>query len=287
MTVLVVPTEAEEQWREERRTRVTATDISRIFVGGPAAWAAVRAEKHGATTWPGNIYTRWGHTREPVLAEHAAFLYDVAPNRSLFVNGSRAATPDGIGEGRNGEYKTTVVDWQLTPDESLPAAIPARYVAQVDWAMLVREVDECAFLWEPHENFVPGPIRDVLIHRDETRLEALIEVEGRFLEYLAEEYNPGEFDDLIALAAEKKRELDLATAALDDVKTLIRERIGDRISLSAQSPFGSISYYVPKPAERFQEAQFKSDHPDIHKKYVSPVTPQKQPTLRVTIKDPS
>lgn len=273
------------EWSENRRSRVTATDIARLATGGPASWASVRAEKNGAPSWRGNVYTRWGKEREPILSERAAFLYDVMPNRALHVNGNRAATPDGVSDNRNGEYKTTVVDWPLTPGDPVPAAIPAKYLAQVDWAMLVREVDECAFLWEPHENFIPGPIRDILIPRNEARLAALVEVEARFLAYLDEEYAPGEFDDLIAMAAERKRELDVASAALDDVKTLIRERIGDRASVSAQSQFGSISFFTPKPAARFLEARFKEEHPDLHKQYYATGPPQKQPTLRVTIKD--
>lgn len=268
---------SEEQWKEERRTRRTATDIARLANGGPAAWAAVKAEKHGTdTAFTGNAWTRWGHEREPRIAADMEFVAGLTPNDSLYVNGGRAATPDGVSANQNGEYKTTVTDW-----EPAISALPVKYLDQVYWAQGVREVGETVFAWEPHEKFIPGPIRHIVIPLNEKRLAELIEVEARFIEFMAEDSPVGEFTDLIAVAAERKRVLDEAAAAYDDVLGLIRTRAGDR-EIAEKTPFGSVSLGWPKPRATFDATAFKAAHPDLHAQYVKTTPPTKQ-TLRVTV----
>jgi hypothetical protein len=275
-----IPFTSEEEWLEERRIRVTATDVARLAHGGPATWAAVKAEKHGARGFGGNRYTEWGHEREPIILDHLRFLFDVEPNKALFVNGRWAATPDATSEQRNGEIKTTVKPWDDLQD--LRASNPG-YYDQSQWAMLVRDVGECAFGFEPHENFQPQPVRAFLIPRDDTRIAELMEIAERFALFVEDEDpEPGEFDDLIALYAEREHALKEAQAAVDEVKRLVRERAGDRRELSAKSPFGSVSLFTPKPSARFDTASFKKEHPDLAAEYTKPGTAQAEPTLRIT-----
>lgn len=277
MSVEIIPRTSEEQWLAARVPRVTATDIARLASGGAAAWDAVKAEKQGSqAVFQGNTYTEWGKEREPVIAAHVEFLHGINPNDSLYVNGGRAATPDGVSDDANSELKTTVRDWA-------PEAIPRKYLDQVLWAQLVREVDRTLFAWEPHTNFIPGPIRTLWIPRDEKRIEHLIEVEAEFLDYLtADNREPGEFDALIAAAAVAQAELDEKQAELDEVKALIRDRIGDRDRVSAKSPHGSISYFTAKPRESFDATAFKTADPARWAEFVR--TTEVKPTLRVTTK---
>ncbi|RLP68384.1 hypothetical protein D9V30_10365 [Mycetocola reblochoni] len=272
----------EAEWHAQRRTGITATDIARLSGGGPATWAAVKAEKLGAgSTFRGNRYTEWGKEREPVIAGFVEFAYDVHPNDRVAVfDGAEPwlATPDGLGAGRNGEYKTTTKDWAV----ALPA-IPRNYVAQVDWAQLVTAATETVFAWEPHENFIPGEIRTLLIPRAEDRINALIETALQFQDYLARDDDaPSEWDDLLGRYSAAQAAADEAQAALDEVKAAIRDRAGDR-EVAVKSPFGSISYATPKPRQTFDQAAFRKDHPEIAAEYMK-TTEAAQPTLRVTVK---
>lgn len=276
MSYTILPRESEEQWLEERRTRVTATDIARLASGGPATWATVKAEKRGGSSFVSNRYTEWGHEREPFIASHVEFSHGITANDALYVNGNRAATPDGVSADRNGEYKTTVRDW-----EPIIEAIPRNYLDQVYWAQDVRGVGETVFAWEPHERFIPGPIRTLVIPRDDERLKVLAEVEARFLEFMSEDDTVGEWDDLIALAASLKPAVDEAQAAYDAVLDQIRERAGDR-EVAAKTAFGSVSLAYPEPRATFDSTAFKTVHPDLYAEFTK-TTPPTKPTLRVTV----
>lgn len=279
MTLQIIPRESEEQWLRERRSRITATDIGRLANGGPSVFAAVKAEKSGSGGFRGNRYTEWGHEREPVMLQHLSFLYGIEPNDALYVNGGRAATPDGAGNGWLAEAKTTVRAWDDLDD--LRQAKP-QYVDQVLWAQLVAETDRTVFVFEPHRDFVPDTIRHFEIYRDERRIKQLIEVEERFIEYWHAEAEAGEWDDLMARYADADAALREAQATVDALKEEFRSRAGDR-EVEARTPFGSISYSTPKPRRVFNQAAFKAEHADLAKKYMEEV-PAKAPTLRITVK---
>lgn len=279
MNAVEVAYTSEAEWLDERRIRVTATDIARLANGGPAVWAAVKAEKHGAGGFSGNVYTAWGSEREPVIVERLGFLYDVTPNQSLWVDGNWAATPDAVSPTRNGEAKTTVRDWG---DLDGLHRVHRDYVDQMQWAMLVRDVGECVLGWEPHENFQPLPIRDLIVPRDEGRIAELVEIAERFRVYLDEDGVVGEFDDLIALYSERAAVLAEAQAAVDEVRRLVRVRAGDRSELSVKGPHGSVSMWMPKPSPTFDSAAFRKAHPDLAAEYVKPGRVQTEPSLRIT-----
>lgn len=281
----IIPRESEAQWLAARRLRVTATDIGRLANGGPSAFRAVRAEKHGEATFHGNIYTRWGHEREPVIMEHLAFLYDLEPNDSLYVNGDRAATPDGVNASMLAEAKTTVNDWWRGDQPSSLAVIrheKPEYYDQVQWAQLVCERDLTVFAWEPHERFIPGTVQHVEIPRDEKRIAELIEVEAAFREYLTTEQDDDEWIAFLAAYAEAEAAVREATAVLESLKDDLREKQGDT-ELAVKTPFGSISYAWPKPRETFDATAFKKAHPEMVGEFMR-LTPPKAPTLRITTK---
>ncbi len=279
MTYQIIPRETEQQWLEARRRYVTATDIGRLANGGPSVFAAVKAEKHGANTFTGNRYTEWGHEREPVMLDHMQFLYGIVPNDALYVNDGRAATPDGVGVDRLAEAKTTVRAWA---DLDELRSLKPQYYDQMQWAMHVVEVDVNVFVFEPHENFIPGTVQHFEVARNEKRLKELFEVEERFLEYLASDEQAGEWDEFMARYYEADLIAKEAAARVDALKAEFRERAGDR-ELSADTPWGKISYSTPKPRATFDQAAFKKAHADLAEQFTK-LVPASAPTLRITPK---
>lgn len=279
MSVTIIERTSEEQWLEARRSRVTATDIGRLANGGPAAWAAVKAEKNGVRTFFGNRYTEWGLEREPVIVSHLTFLYDVKPNDDLYVNGDRAATPDGVSKDVLAEVKTTVRAWADLDDVR---RVKPEYYDQVQWAQLVCERDETVFAWEPHENFIPQPVEYGSWFRDDARIAELVEVEQEFREYLEADDSDGEWDAFLARYAEVEARVREAQAELDAMKQELRDRQGDE-PLAVKSPFGSISYALPKPRSTFDTTAFKKEHAELAKQFTK-LVPAKAPTLRITAK---
>lgn len=285
MNVQIIPRESEEQWLAERTQRVTATDIGRLANGGPSVFAAVKAEKHGVRSFFGNRYTDWGHEREPLIVSHLEFEYDLIGNDALYVNGGRAATPDAVANALLGEVKTTVTDWWQGDETSTLTElrrVKPQYMDQVLWAQDVAEIDRTVFAWEPHENFIPGQVRKVIVHHDPKRLAELAEVEARFLEYLAADDESGEWDGFLAEYAEVERRVKEATAELDALKEQLREKQGDA-ELAVKSPFGLISYAMPKPRASFDQTAFKKAHADLAEQFTK-LVPAKAPTLRITVK---
>lgn len=290
MSIEIIPRESEGQWLAERRKRVTATDIGRLANGGPAARVAVKAEKLGGGGFRGNRYTRWGHEREPVILDHLHFLHDMQPNSALYVNGGRAATPDGLGlEGGElialAEAKTTTLDWWTgTPAGTLAklARHAQKYLDQVYWAQLVCDVDVTMLAWEPHHDFIPGEIRTLVIHRDEERITHLLEVEARFLDYWHGDERESEWTEFMARYAEAEQELKRAEAAIEDLKAEVREKGGDG-EVSEATPFGNVSLKWPKATARLDGTALRAAHPDIAEEFTTLSAP-KQQTLRITTK---
>lgn len=276
----LVPVESPE-WHAIRAGGTTATDIAKLANGGPAAWAEMKARKRGAPgTFHGNAYTEWGKAREPFIAAHVTFLYDIDPTDRIIqatADPRRLASPDGIGKDRLGEYKTTVNPWEERPD-----AIPRTYYDQVQWALDVAEYDETVFAWEDNENFTPGALHHIIVPRDKKRLVILRDTFERFQDYLAADEQVAEWDAAIAEAYQAKLRLDEAQAGYDALMQGIRDRAGER-EFSAKSPFGSLSYATPKPREAFDSTAFKAAHPALAAEFTK-TTPAKHPTLRFSPK---
>lgn len=283
MSHTILERTSDAEWFEQRRQHVTATDVARLAHGGPATWAAVKAEKRtGQRAFVGNRFTEWGKEREPVIAEYVQFAHDVAPNDRVFVlDGTQwSATPDGATGKRGGEYKTTNRPWEIWKPADLRDVKPV-YYDQVQWAQLVGEFEDTAFAWEVHENFVPVEMKSIIIPRDEERINELVEVALRFVDFLAEDEQPSEFGDLIAAYAERKAEVLAAQEALAQVEKQIRDRAGDR-DVSEVTPYGKLSYTWPKPRETFDAARFKKEHKELAAEYVKTTAPKAQ-TLRITL----
>lgn len=281
MTFTLLPEFAAEspEWFAARAEGVTASDMQRLGRASAPAFASVKREKvDPGSGFFDTPYTRWGKEREPHIAATVEFLHGVPANKRIAIsdeNPLHRATPDGLGD-LLGEYKTTIHDW---PEEV--EAIPRHYLDQVYWAQHVLEREATVFAWEVNLGFTPGPIRTLIIPRDEDRIEQLREIAEDFWTYRLSDEPLGEYDDLLAQWADAVAALNEAEATKDALAALIRERSGGK-DLSVKSPFGSISLSTPKPRATFDSTRFRADHPDLAAQYTVE-TPATQPTLRVTL----
>lgn len=280
MSVEIIARTSEEQWLEARRLRVTATDIGRLAKGGPAVWATVKAEKLGAErrrfTTP---YMDWGHEREPAIVSHLTFLYGIQPNDALYVSGDRAATPDGISDSALAEVKTTIRLWG---DLDEVRRVKPEYYDQVQWAQLVCEREKTWFAYEHNDGFVPGEVKHFEIVHDPVRIGELLVVEQEFKEYLEADDVAGEWDEFMARYAEAEAQAREAQAVVEALKDELREKQGDD-PLAVETPFGSISYAMPKPRQTFDTTAFKKAHADLAEQFTK-LIPASKPTLRITPK---
>lgn len=278
MSTKIIETTDTEQWLEARRNYITASDMGKLANGGPSAWAAVKAAKYGEQGFTGNVYTEWGHEREPVMMGYLAFLFDIEANSNLYVSGKRAATPDGISDTMLAEVKTTVKPWADLDD--LRATRP-QYYDQVQWAQLVCERDKTIFGFEPHQNFVPAPFEHFEIGRDEKRIQELIEIEEKFWEYLEEETVSNEFDEFMARYSTALAVLKEAEASVEELKAEIHERLGDK-EVSLETAFGKITRSRQKPSNRFDSTGFRKAHPDLAKEFTVQTKPKQEFRLTIT-----
>ena len=60
----VISTDSREDWLKSREGVLTATQIARLMVGGPAEWKSVRSEFSGERRDFDTKYMRWGRERE-------------------------------------------------------------------------------------------------------------------------------------------------------------------------------------------------------------------------------
>ena len=192
MSVTTIKTESREQWLDDRRKYVTATEVAQLVRRGQDYWDELREIKAGQRTAPdisGLPAVRHGREREALIVPYVQSLEEgMVPNEDLYVRNERyAATPDLVGDGIVGEIKT-IKDTRLAKLQSAKGWPTGQYYDQVQWQLFVTGAIACIFAWEPVEmwegEFVPREdLRDhITIHRDEERIKALRETADRFLE---------------------------------------------------------------------------------------------------------
>ena len=108
----VISTDSREDWLKSREGVLTATQIARLMVGGPAEWKSVRGEFNGQRRDFDTKYMRWGREREPFVFRYAANFIDstLEPNSNFLISTRDpriGATPDALGDGVVGEFKTS------------------------------------------------------------------------------------------------------------------------------------------------------------------------------------
>ncbi len=170
-------------WLRARAAGITATDVARL--ASLRAVEAVIADKRYGSRFSGNAYTEHGKEREPVIAAWVAATHGIQPSAHLFhasANRAHLATPDGVGQDRDGrlllaEIKTTSSGWKR---------VPRHYLRQVWWQQYVLGAERTLFVWEEHDGFVP--IADEpecrWIDRDDDQIRGLVQLADMVLDRL-------------------------------------------------------------------------------------------------------
>src|SRR5699024_7144630 len=140
-----ISTDNREDWLKSREGVLTATQIARLMVGGPAEWKSVRGEFNGERRDFDTKYMRWGREREPYVCRYAANCIDVSlehvSNRLIRIRDGRiGATPDALGEVGVGEFKTSKHAMPTSLNEA-KGGVEARYYVQTKVQMFVAGVD--------------------------------------------------------------------------------------------------------------------------------------------------
>lgn len=287
-----------DDWLEQRKGWVTATDLAKIKGGTEAQFHKLWLEKRSGSKFGGNKYTSWGKEREPVIAARVAAWVEADRNITLERNDclcvvddlGLAATPDMMESGTDepvmiGEIKTWLGEWESwehffrKKDE---------YVQQVQAQLIVTGADMCVFAVETYRedsaDMIPGEIHYTYIEPDLIAQENIKELVRRFYEYTPPETEHGDdkakdiADDLFFIEAqieEIKSEMKPLEAEL---KTLTQARA--EVWQRAFAIYGSDHRFVEvgdqimeiKPGRvtsRFDRRAFEKEQPELAEKYVN------------------
>ena len=285
----VINTDNREDWLKSREGVLTATQIARLMVGGPAEWKSVRGEFNGERRDFDTKYMRWGREREPYVFRYAAnFIDSTLESNSNFAISTRdpriGATPDAIGDNVVGEFKTS--KHPMPPSlKDAKGGLEARYYIQTQVQMFVAGVDACAFVWEQHDDDWPEPSPYEPTHQI---IEYDAEIQRRIAETVDRFFNDDDSDDvseaIVIDALNQLRGLEEQKAGIEQSQEKLREQIREQLGeqdISMKFANASVSYYTPKPTARFDSKKFKTEHPDIYEQYIKTGAPNGR-RLRIT-----
>lgn len=286
-----------DDWLEQRKGWVTATDLAKISNGTEAQFHRLWLEKRHGSKFGGNRYTAWGKEREPVIA--ACVDAWVQSDRNIILERNDrlcvvddlglAATPDMMEAGTDkpvaiGELKTWKGEW-----ESWEAFFRAKpeYALQVQAQLIVTGADVCVFAVETYREdsagMIPGEIHYTYIEPDLIAQENIKELVRRFLEYTPE-LDMTEDDFGLLAAADRIADIDSEKA---DLQAQIKQLSDQKAALDserAELASGFLEKYGESPREidagsfvvtvkpgrktsRFDRAGFKADYPELEQKY--------------------
>lgn len=275
MTYTRIPHTTFDEWLDQRREYVTATEAARLLES-PSYHRTLRDEKTNGSSFTGNRYTEWGKKREPEIAEYlSVFGPDtrLEPNNDLLVltDTRYAATPDMISADGEviGEIKTT--------GEDFSGHIPGRYFSQVQWQLFVTGAEACVFAWEirlvnDDGSFTPGDIKTTIIRPDvehQWRLQAVAD------QFLADDVAPLEVPENLESLVVEKLELEQQLAGVVDA---IKRAVGTEPALY-DLPTATVTVTADGKSERLDTKALAADHPDLVAHYY--VTSARKGSVRV------
>ena len=289
----LLPNSGREDWLEQRKHVITATDIARI-AQGPGEARKVRAEKNGAPGFQGNRYTEWGLEREPEIQRYVTrrLAPGAEPNDLLaisLVDERFAATPDMLIYGDDDEFSGRIVEIKTTKTGWAPGGHPQRYEDQIQWQLLVTGADECLLVWETYTDlgemgFTPSfSPASYAVKPDPRRQRELKELAESFLDGVeygleddADRENVETLLDRFIEARDKATEWKTRQKELgDELKAALG---GEPTSVQV----GGYTLTVTKPSSRtsFDVKRFKAENAQLAAEYTAEKTIE--PSLRVT-----
>lgn len=288
MSYSILNSDSREEWLEQRKGYITATDIASIRTGSEKAFRELWEKKHNGDPFRGNRFTEWGNIREPEIAEWVKGIKECSslePNDQLYVkDGTKhAATPDMVGPGSDGKTLScqikTVGESRYFDD---CAHMPAEYKAQVEWEMYVLGIDECAVCWEVRidtgAGFAPGD-RQIDFMKSDPKLRAkLIEIAERFEQYKPDEVEQGEDSFTVRALIQELREAISNRRVLMDQEKAIKSEIeriqGDLFAELGEDPRrisypeGVLEVEAGRVSNRFDRKAFAAEYPDLEEKFI-------------------
>src|SRR5699024_10636291 len=283
-----ISTDNREDWLKSREGVLTATQIARLMVGGPAEWKSVRGEFNGERRDFDTKYMRWGREREPFAFRYAANFIDstLKPNDQFLISTRDpriGATPDAIGKDVVGEFKTS--KHPMPPSlKDAKGGLEERYYVQTQVQMFGAGVDACAFVWEQHDDDGPEPAPYEPTHQI---IEYDAETQRRIIETVDRFFNEDDIDDvsetIVVDALNQLRELEDQKQGIEQSQEKLRDQIRSHLNdadVWMMLANASVSYYTPKPTHRFDYKKFKTAQPDTHEQYVKTGAPGARP-LRI------
>lgn len=180
----IASSQTREAWLAARDRGVTATQVAKAST--PAGLKEVLAQIENPTPVEVNAYMQWGTDREAHIAHVVKERYGILPNDWLLCadgpgNEWMLATPDGLSLDHTviGEYKTSGKPLDK---------IPANYMRQVQWQLMVSGAERALFAYELRlegpEGFVPGfDVECQWVERNEEMIYELIETAQKVQEH--------------------------------------------------------------------------------------------------------
>lgn len=268
-----------EQWLEQRRSVLTATELAEI-ASSPAAARRIRKEKSsGEQSFGGNKYTRWGQQEERFIGRTIIDQYesDMKPNTDLWISDedpNLGATPDLILENKDGqaiavgEIKTVIEhrDWG-------DGDIPKRYYDQVQAQLLVTGAERCIFGWEPYADhggvfFPTGPVRTRVIKRDEKRIGELLDIADAWFAGDDGVEQAPLIHDLLQRRLVVDRKIAVLQEERDSITAEMSKELGDDPQSWTYEGLGTVTVTKPSVRKSFDKKRFEKDHPDLAVQYV-------------------
>jgi hypothetical protein len=277
-------------WLAARRLGVTATEISKLEVGGASFGRILNEKRSGVEAFTGNRYTEYGKAREEFIAAWVKERFDIEPNNILYRSDEtplRMATPDGVGF----DFDGNLVLAEIKTSKNNLTKIPRDYFVQMQWQMYVMDAQRVLFAWEQHDDDWPDPQpledepRFQWVERDDEEIARLIAVADRFIEALAAEpIQTLEYDlELDELAQEvlvhrdaEKVEATAKTAAWE----LLQAKLATRADYTQSSPYARVTRsIITKTVEEVDVDAAKAAEPEAFAAYEAAVAAFEEATV--------
>lgn len=285
MSFTILNSSSREEWLEQRKGYLTATDIASIRTGSEKAFRELWEKKRKGETFRGNRFTEWGNEREPHIGAHVQSVLgksELMPNDQLYVkDGTKhAATPDMV--SKDGSFSCQIKTVGLSRDWDDIAHLPLDYRAQVEWEMYVLGIDECLFVWEQRldgdDGFIVGETKHGLVKSDPKLRARLLQIAADFEEYEPAEVEDGGDDftvraliqDLVETMEERSELMaqeKVLKERLEKIQSDLLQEIGEdprRIGY----PEGVLEVNAGRVSNRFDRKAFAAEYPDLESKFI-------------------
>ena len=285
MSFTILNSSSREEWLEQRKGYLTATDIASIRTGSEKSFRELWEKKHKGDSFRGNRFTEWGNEREPHIGAHVQAVLgksELLPNDQLYVkDGTKhAATPDMV--SKDGSFSCQIKTVGLSRDWDDIAHLPQDYRAQVEWEMYVLGIDECLFVWEQRldgeDGFIVGETKHGLVKSDPKLRAKLLQIAADFEEYEPAEVEDGgddftvraliqELTDVMARRREIADQDKQLKEKLETVQKSLLAELGDEPKRIGY-PEGVLEVNAGRVASRFDRKAFAAEYPDLESKFV-------------------